>query len=139
MGERAGEANNFTFCPAGCVASKQTTVRPHNESGDERGEWIVGEEIECGVCNVDDEEHGVVLPSIPAAPYIPTRQKRLEHEVTHFPYRSWCEHCVGGKARSRPHKYESDRSDGVPVIGLDYCFMNKKKMKIQSSKAKSQY
>ena len=105
----------------------EETVSPQDdfEKG-QRGEWKMGDSMGCGVCNVETEEHGVVLPSIPTAPYIPARQERLEHEVTHVPYRSWREHCVKGKARSTPHRYESGKVDGVPVIGLDYCFMSKK-------------
>ena len=80
----------------------------------------------CELCDMEEEEHGVILPSTPTAPYVPTRQERLEHEVTHVPYRSWCEHCVKGKAKSTPHKHEANRVEGIPVIGLDYYSMSKK-------------
>lgn len=103
----------------------ERTVSPLNNGEGPRGEWDMDKCMDCGVCNVDDEEHGVIHPSVPAAPYIPTRQEKLEHEVTHFPYRTWCEHCIKGKAKSNPHMYESGRVDGIPVIGLDYCFLSK--------------
>ena len=85
------------------------------------------EQLLCGECEINDvDEHGVVLPKLLPAPYIPTRQERLEHEVTHVPYRSWCDHCVRGKGRSTQHRYEAEKQDGVPVIGMDYCFLSKK-------------
>ena len=34
----------------------------------------------------------------------PSNQEREEHELAHIPFRSWCEHCVKGRARSRAHK-----------------------------------
>ena len=33
----------------------------------------------------------------------PTWQERKEHEMTHMPYRSWCRHCVKGRAREVAH------------------------------------
>ena len=95
------------------------TVSPYNVEVGQRGDEIVGEEMTCELCDMEEEEHGVILPSTPTAPYVPTRQERLEHEVTHVPYRSWCEHCVKGKAKSTPHKHEANRVEGIPVIGLD--------------------
>ena len=34
------------------------------------------------------------------APDESTRKEREEHEATHNPYRSWCRHCVRGRAGS---------------------------------------
>ena len=65
----------------GVTVSPQT----HMDEG-LRGKWTDEGCVECRVRNVDDEEQGIVLPSVPAAPYIPTRQEKLEHEVIHFPY-----------------------------------------------------
>ena len=33
-------------------------------------------------------------------PKDPTRKEREEHELTHMPFRSWCEDCVKSKARN---------------------------------------
>ena len=43
-------------------------------------------------------------PIAMAVPESPSNHEREEHELTHIPYRSWCEHCVKGRARSRAHK-----------------------------------
>ena len=39
-----------------------------------------------------------------ASPEGPSRQERETHNLTHIPFRSWCEHRVKGRARKRPHK-----------------------------------
>ena len=35
------------------------------------------------------------------------------HNKTHLPYRSWCPHCVRGKARSRSHRKRRRKARGV--------------------------
>ena len=74
-------------------------------------------------CTVDDDiiagemdANGVIKPNILNAPYSPSRQERMEHEVTHSPYRSWCEHCVRGKSKSRGHYASSAEEDGTDEI-----------------------
>ena len=34
----------------------------------------------------------------------PTRGQREEHNLTHFPFRSWCRACVLGRAKDRPSR-----------------------------------
>ena len=50
-----------------------------------------------------------------------TEQQRTTHNLTHLPYRSWCEHCV--KARSH-EKHSKHQTDGRPVIQVGYCTVN---------------
>ena len=40
--------------------------------------------------------------------------------MDHLPYRSWCPHCVNGKATGRPHKPCGTDKDAVPQLGFDY-------------------
>ena len=53
-------------------------------------------------------DHGVstdearVPKGIPA-PRVPSRREREEHELTHLPYRCWCDHCVSGRGVQAPH------------------------------------
>ena len=63
------------------------------------------------------------------APEEPTKKEREEHEATHIPYRSWCRHCVRGRAVNRPHRREQaeegDEPDKkVPRVSMDYFFMS---------------
>ena len=48
----------------------------------------------------------------------PTEQQRAIHNLTHLPYRSWCEHCVKAKSREKQSKRQTDKQ---PVIQIDYC------------------
>ena len=48
----------------------------------------------------------------------PTEQQRATHNLTHLPYRSWCEHCVKAKSREKQSKRQTDKQ---PVIQIDYC------------------
>ena len=57
-------------------------------------------------------------------PELPAEHIIREHEVTHVPFRSWCRHCVRGRApedghfrRRRPHDWESH------VISSDYLLI----------------
>ena len=82
------------------------------------------------VCNVDDDEEteeSTHMKSI-KSPSAPSRQEMLEHCLTHFPFRSWCQHCVKGKAKATKHSVSGGADDSsVPIIGLDYAFMRDRK------------
>ena len=60
------------------------------------GEQVTGDEPH------DDDSHGGEDSGEAAAarkvrePRMPSDRERREHEATHCPYRSWCEHCVRG-------------------------------------------
>ena len=57
-----------------------------------------------------------------AIPYTPSRAEREEHELTHIPYRSWCDHCVRARGRNRPHQRNKDKDDDsskIPKISFD--------------------
>ena len=57
----------------------------------------------------------------------PSEEEVRIHNRTHLPYRSWCPHCVRGKAR-RHHRRRMKRLRGkVPVISLDYMWMKGRK------------
>ena len=79
----------------------------------------------------EDPEEGreeVRVPRTPPSPGKPTERERRAHNVTHYPYRSWCRHCARGRGASRHHRGRSDEdrafSKGrVPTISLDHCFL----------------
>ena len=55
----------------------------------------------------------------------PSREERMAHEVTHLPYRSWCEACVKGRGVERAHARTGAEERGVhPEICVDFCFLN---------------
>ena len=47
------------------------------------------------------EERGVVKMLDPRQP---SEEERRTHNLTHLPYRNWCEHCVKGRGREADHK-----------------------------------
>ena len=53
-------------------------------------------------------------------PNEPSEQQRQVHNMTHLPFRSWCPHCVHGKAKEQQSVKSTDRQ---PVIQVDYCFV----------------
>ena len=72
---------------------------------------------------VEQETHDKAARDAKALPRPnePTDQQRATHNLTHLPYRSWCEYCVKSKGRENHSKRQTDRQ---PVIQVDYCFVN---------------
>ena len=46
-----------------------------------------------------------------AAPRTPTKAERVEHDVSHVPYRPWCRFCVMGRGLERRHLTQSGHRD----------------------------
>ena len=42
-------------------------------------------------------EHGSRKVQKVQDPREPSKEERLEHEMTHLPFRSWCRHCIRGR------------------------------------------
>ena len=38
----------------------------------------------------------------------PTEKEVNEHNLTHLPFRTWCAHCIRGKAKNPPHKRQRE-------------------------------
>ena len=73
----------------------------------------------------EEGEEGRTPKTIPAPVYV-TKAERQEHELTHTPYRSWCDHCVRCRGRNTQHRKagEEDKKSNVPRVVLDYFFMS---------------
>ena len=67
-------------------------------------------------------------PEVLRDPGAPTVKEIEEHNATHLPFRSWCPHCVTGKAQDRPHRMrkEAQMNKQVPEIVFDYGFFGGK-------------
>ena len=59
----------------------------------------------------------------------PSQREIDEHERTHLPFRSWCKHCVKGRAQSTPHYHRDHTEDKVPTISWDYWFVDEEQDK----------
>ena len=64
------------------------------------------------------------LPEVLRDPGAPTAKELEEHNTTHLPFRSWCPHCVAGKAQDRPHKTKkgAQMDKQLPEVVFDYGF-----------------
>ena len=74
----------------------------------------------------EEVDYGSKRPLVARSPQSPTKQEREEHNVSHLPFRSWCEHCVKGKSKEDAHRRKERRGekeeDHMPSISMDYCF-----------------
>ena len=95
--------------------------------------------LECEVGEVDNEDFGEIEceesigeealpPEVLRDPGAPTKRELEEHNITHLPFRSWCQHCVAGKAQDRPHKMNksAQMDKQLPEVVFDYGFFGGK-------------
>ena len=86
------------------------------------------DEKKCDEVDVRDEEDVEATPVVARkAPKEPTEEERLRHLATHLPYRSWCEHCVKGRARKTAHGAREKEEKGedlerVTKIYFDFYY-----------------
>ena len=73
-------------------------------------------EIEAEVC----EESRV--PKRMQNPMLPSKAEREMHELTHVPFRSWCEHCVRGRGESVRHEAGKEMPEQTEVH-MDFFFI----------------
>ena len=74
----------------------------------------IGEDL----VDVDEED---TAKRVLRHPGDPTAEEYEAHRVDHLPYRSWCPHCVNGKATGRPHKPCTADPDTVRNLGSTTC------------------
>ena len=90
-------------------------------------------DVDVAVAIVDAEDPAVEEDQarqlrLPHDPGRPTKREIAEHCVSHWLFRSWCGHCVCGRAVSKPHRPRSDEDhafgrERIPAISLDLCFL----------------
>lgn len=72
------------------------------------------------------EESGEFAASRTARqPRAPSEHERREHEATHCPFRSWCEHCIRGQGTEYQHcsVKGANAEEEVPRVIMDYCYL----------------
>ena len=80
----------------------------------------IGEEINSDEAEVDQaagERGGMRSRPQPRAP---TQQERADHEIDHYPYRSWCAACVDGSGRADSHERGQEEQNTKKVVSFDY-------------------
>ena len=68
----------------------------------------------------DNEEAPV--PKARNPPPGPTVEELDKHELTHVVFRSWCRHCVSGRAKENPHRRIATHEGRTPKVVLDGMF-----------------
>ena len=63
-----------------------------------------------------------------AGPDLPSRREVEYHILTHIPFRSWCNHCLGGRERRSAHKRRHCEGEGVDdravtTYSIDYMYL----------------
>ena len=77
-------------------------------------EWEKRDEKERTDRRADSAAEGRVEAAAPKAakdPGEPTPQERREHNLNHLPFRSWCRHCVEGRAKADRHCSHPDEEE----------------------------
>ena len=59
-------------------------------------------------------------PKHRALPANVSKEEYDAHLLTHLPFRSWCDHCVKGKAVDDAHRPRIDPLRGEAKMGMDY-------------------
>ena len=74
----------------------------------------------------DQEVEGEKRTKIVKSPGTPSAKERQEHEVHHWPYRSWCDHCVKGRALGQPHRTVKGEyaESSVARVLMDYGYLH---------------
>ena len=57
----------------------------------------------------------------------PSEQQRIEHGMTHLPFRSWCRHCIKGRGREEDCRKSFEEDREVPETLWDYMFTDDEK------------
>jgi hypothetical protein len=63
------------------------------------------------------------VPRLLADPLLPSAAEVELHDITHLPFRSWCQCCVKGKANN-VHHHKQRRDHDIPHVYADYCFLD---------------
>ena len=93
-------------------------VRPGSSEGKIQVQGVENDEIEieAEVC----EE--IRVPKKMQNPMLPSKAEREMHELTHVPFRSWCEHCVRGRGEGVRHEAGKEMPEQTEVH-MDFFFV----------------
>ena len=75
------------------------------------------EEIEVEEMLADEQADVEFTPNVVRVPRVPTAKEREIHEALHIPHAEWCEFCVRGRARNKPHGHKAPT--GANMIDME--------------------
>ena len=65
-------------------------------------------------------------PSGPGIPPEPSAEEVRQHNLTHFPYRAWCELCIAHKGRQDQHRPRDHLESSRSLVSFDFGFASRK-------------
>ena len=108
--------------------SRKSAIRPYKNNvtvfGVEEpldGDAGAEEDVVCQPCE-DEGEFGERSVKKMQSPMLPSPAEIDNHNLTHFPYRSWCRHCVRGRGKEASHVKSQNEPGDVPEFHFDWCF-----------------
>ena len=114
-----GGGQDDRLAPAG---EESPEADPSQEESPEEGSGGLGQDgdpEQPEVIVIEEPKEGVEAPyKVIRVPRSPTQKEIDDHMATHLPHQGWCEVCMKGRGRNKPHKkkvkQQSDR-DHDPV------------------------
>ena len=58
----------------------------------------------------EQERPGEGGPRVVRVPRAPTQKEIEAHEATHIPHAEWCDFCMAGRGRNKPHRKKSRKA-----------------------------
>ena len=73
----------------------------------------------------DEVQEAAAAKAVAApAPYTPTQEERDAHEISHWPYRAWCQFCIMGRGKNLDHKrLDAELSHDMETISMDFMYL----------------
>ena len=87
--------------------SSSSSGRGYNGAEQEQGGYLLKKED-----GVDEARRPIALHG----PRMPSKREVEEHELTHIPFRSWCNNCMRGRGVKKGHRTrDKSEEDNEPV------------------------
>ena len=84
-------------------------------------EKVFGQSVEE---TLKEASEGGVVAKARKVEVVPSKKEVGDHNLDHAVFRSWCPHCVKGRAEAYGHKKRGGATGDVPTISLDYMYMH---------------
>jgi hypothetical protein len=85
------------------VGSRGSNVGEHRRDNQREGSEVGKDEEENLTISEGEEEEGIKV-AIRKTERAPSTEEVAMHMVNHIPFRSWCSHCVKGRAHGNQHR-----------------------------------
>ena len=97
----------------------RTDIRPKERNSGNSGISPVDAEVDSQASESEGGQRQVAkLPE----PRLPSDEDVKLHQMTHLPYRNWCEHCIRGRGKEMSHTRNRE-TPATPEVHFDFAFM----------------